>query len=214
MKLIHEEIICESRSDRVEIFPFYDCHIGKRNCAEECIISQRNEILKRSRLPNRHVRVVLGGDICDVIKPQDIRYDVNEVADWVFEGDAEDIREKLNDIAKAQVKRAVKIFKPLQPFIIGSIEANHGKVVRKRYNTDTHTDFCEKLGIDSLTDEAKIRFVFKRGCSSSMIKLYMRHGYGGGRTPGAEPAKIERMMSDGEALQKWFEAIVNQQLSE
>ena len=97
-------------------------------------------------MPNRHVLVVFGGDICDVIKPQDIRFDINDLPDWMLEGKAIDIKERLNNIAKAQIKHAVKIFGPLKPYVLGSIEANHGKVVRKRYNHDTHEEFCERMG--------------------------------------------------------------------
>lgn len=203
MYLLDKTIECGSRSDRIEIFPFYDCHIGKRNCAEDKIIAQRGEILKRSKMPNRHVLVLFGGDACDVIKPQDIRFDFNDLPDWLLSGDATDIREKLNDIAKAQVIHAANIFKPIQPFILGSIEANHDKCVRKRYNTDTHSDFCKMLGVQSMTDEAIIRLSFIRRPGGkpvrSVVKIYMRHGYGGGRTAGVEPNKIARMMGDGVA---------------
>ena len=201
MRLIDEVIEMKSRSDRFEFFPIYDCHVGKRNCDEESLKKEVREILRRSKMPGRHVRVGLGGDICDVIKPQDIRFDFNGLADWLFEGKVDDIKEKLNDIAKAQVIRAANIFKPISHLIMGGIEANHDRVVRKRYNCDTHKDFCKTLGIDDLTDETIIRFRFKNrpgnATRHASIEVYMRHGYGGGRTAGAEPNKIARMMADG-----------------
>ena len=203
MRLIHKDIICKSRSDRFELFLFYDCHIGKRNCEEDAIRRQVREILRREAMPDRQVAVAMGGDINDVIKPQDIRFDINEVADWILEGDAKSTRKKLNDIAKAQVDRSVEIFDPIRHLIIGNLEANHDKVVRRRYNTDTHRDFCENLGIADMTDEAIIRFRLVREVAknspSAVVRVYMRHGYGGGRTPGAEPNKIARMMADGVA---------------
>jgi hypothetical protein len=201
MYLLDHTIECKSRSDRVELFPLYDCHIGKRNCAEDKLIAERREILKRASMPNRHVRILMGGDICDVIKPQDIRFDFNDIADWLYEGDAVTIREKLNDIATAQVKHAVHLFDPIRHLIIGNLEANHDKAVRKRYNTDTYRQFCKELNIPDMTDEAIIRFRFQRGKRgpTQAVTLYMRHGYGGGRTPGTEPNKIARMMGDGVA---------------
>jgi hypothetical protein len=200
MKIIDHVFECKSRSERIEIFPFYDCHIGKRNCAEDEIRKQVREILKREKEMHRQVAVLFGGDIIDVIKPQDIRFDFNEIADWLFEGDALDIKEKLNDIAKAQVIRAAQIFHPIKHLILGGIEANHDKVVRKRYNCDTHRDLCKALGIEDCTDEAIFRLRFKRSRGQGgrpHVNVYMRHGYGGGRTPGAEPNKIARMMQDG-----------------
>lgn len=201
MFLLDHVVDCASRKDRVEIYPFYDIHCGKRNCAEDLVLKERAEIIKRSKLPNRYVRVLFGGDAADVIKPNDIRFDFNDLPNWMLEGDADSIKDKLNDIAKAQVRRLCEIFDPVSNLIIGSIEANHDKVARKRYNTDTHKDFCKELGILPMTDEAIIRFRFRMGKpghrKESVIKLYMRHGYGGGRTPGIEPNKIARMMGDG-----------------
>jgi hypothetical protein len=199
---LHEEVIeCKSRSDRVEIFPFYDCHIGKRNCNESAIKKQVSEILRQHAKPDRQARVVMGGDICDVIKPQDIRYDVNEVADWFLQGEADDIRDQLNNIAKFQIDRATKLFTPIKDLLIGGIEANHDKAVRKRYNHDTHRELMSRLGCLDMTDECIIRFKFiirrANSFNNQVVQLYMRHGYGGGRTPGVEPAKIERMMGDG-----------------
>lgn len=197
MRILSKVVKCKSRSDRVEIFPLYDSHIGKRNCNEPAIKAQVREILRQQKKPDRQVSVVLGGDTLDVIKPQDIRFDINEVADWVLEGSADSVRDKLNNIAKAQIDRAVSIFDPIREHIIGELEANHDKAVRKRYNHDTHKDFCKSLGIESMTDEAIIRIDFKLGRNTQQIKIFMRHGYGGGRSPGAEPTKIDAMMADG-----------------
>ena len=40
MKVVEVTINCESRSDRVEVFPFFDMHIGKANCNEGAIKKQ------------------------------------------------------------------------------------------------------------------------------------------------------------------------------
>jgi len=201
MRLLEEIIDCRGRNDRFELFYIQDCHNGKSNFAELEIRKEIKEIVRRSEMPERHIRVLMGGDINDVIKPNDIRFDFNEIANWLFEGDADCIKDKLNDVAKAQVKHSVKLFDPIRNLVLGDLEANHDKAVRKRYNTDTHKDFCKELGIEDLTDEAIVRFTFKRhtpnGYATSVVKLYMRHGYGSGRSPGAEPSKIAAMMADG-----------------
>ncbi len=204
MRLIDKTFILNSRSDRVEIFPFYDCHIGKRNCYEHGIIKQRQEILAQAAKPGRQCCVIMGGDILDVISPKDIRFDFNEVADWVLEGDADNIRDKLNDIARGQVKRGVELFEPIKHLILGNLEANHEKAIRRYCNTDVHKQFCDELGIEDLTDECVIRLIFKRkhdglGIAIQVVKLFMRHGYGSGRSAGAEAMKVAQMMADGVA---------------
>lgn len=197
---IAEEIIeCSSRSDRVEIYPFYDQHIGKRNCAEKAISKQVNEILKRSKMKNRYVRVLFGGDQLNAISPADIRrFDFHELADWFVQGDADNTRERLGDMANQEIKRAVDLLRPLAPFTIGALYGNHEKAMRTSQNVDVHQAFCDRLGITNMTDEAFIRLRFRRLDSSSTIKIYLRHGYGSGRTAGAEPNKLERMLSEWE----------------
>lgn len=200
MYLLDKTMECASRSDRVEIFPFYDCHIGKRNCDERAIKKQVQEILRRSKVPNRHMLVLHGGDMVNAINPADLRrFDFDELADWFVESDAESTRERLSDICNQEVNRAVDIFNPLQPFTLGAIYGNHEKSMRTRQNVNVHQAICDRMGILNLTDEAFIRLTFKRRSgASSTVKIYLRHGYGGGRTPGAEPNKLQRLVDEWE----------------
>lgn len=200
MYLLNERINCSSRSDRIEIFPFYDMHVGKRNCAETAIKKQVIEILRRSSLPNRHVRVVLGGDVVNAINTADIRrFDFAELADWFVQGKAEDVRKKLGNLVNQEVYHAVSLLEPIKHLILGAITGNHEKAMRTRQNVDVHSALCERLNIVNLTDEAIIRFQMKRkiGATRSFV-LYFRHGYGGGRTAGAEPNKLARMLAEWE----------------
>lgn len=197
---LHDEIVeCESRSDRVEIFPFYDTHVGKKNCAETAIRKQANEIARRGEMKNRHVRVVLGGDQINAINPADIRrFDFHELADWFIDSDAEATRERLSDMANQEINRAIELFGPVNKYIIGALSGNHEKQMRTRQNVDVHQAFCNRMKIINLTDEALIRFRFRRGAETRTVKIYMRHGYGSGRTAGAEPMKLQRMLDEWE----------------
>jgi len=204
MKIIDERIQCNGRSDRLEIFPFGDCHIGKRNCNERAIKQQVSEVLRRAKMPNRHVRVLLGGDVVNAISPSDVRrFDFRELADWLVQGDAENTRDMLCDMVSQEVGRAVRIFTPIRQYIIGAISGNHENMMMKKQNVNVHRAICENLGIRNLTDEAFIRLKFYRRSNaknpvSATLKVYIRHGYGGGRTAGAEPNKLARMMDEWE----------------
>jgi len=211
--LLDKVIECKSRSDRIEIFPFYDCHIGKRNFAEDAFCKQRKEILRRDALPNRHVFVLLGGDLVNAINTADIRrFDFDELADWFIVPSeielakamtsrevAAIIRAKLNNISQQEVDKAVSLLSPIKHLILGAIYGNHEKSMRTKQNVDVHSAYCEKLGIVNMTDEALIRLRFRRpnGARSNII-IYMRHGYGGGRTPGSEPNKLQRLVDEWE----------------
>ncbi|KKN65997.1 hypothetical protein LCGC14_0475890 [marine sediment metagenome] len=198
---IHEEIIqCKGRSDRVEIFPFYDMHVGKRNCDEKAIKKQIAEIIRRKKIPGRHVRVLLGGDQLNAINPKDIRrFDFNELAAWFFEPKKTvTVAEILSNISTQEVKHAAELLEPIQPYIIGALEGNHEKSMKTQQNVNVHSALCTMLDVRNLTDEAMIRFKFTRESgASSTIKLYMRHGYGSGRSDGAEPNKL------GAILKEW-----------
>ena len=198
MKLIDHVIDCKSRADRAEIFVFGDCHIGKRNCDEQAIRKQVKEVLRRSELANRYVRVLYGGDIVNAINPRgDKRFAYGDVADWLVGEDAAATRKNLTRLPAAEKARAVDIFSALSRFSIGAIEGNHEEAMKKYYSQDVHGEFCESMNIPDLTDEAIVRLRFKRKMGAGVtVLLYIRHGYGAGRSAGAEPSKIENMLKE------------------
>ena len=161
--------------------------------------------------------MLLGGDIINAINTADIRrFDFDELADWfIVPSEAEMakamtsrdiasiIRAKLNSICQQEVNRSVSLLEPIKHLIIGSISGNHEKSMRTKQNVDVHSAYCEKLGIIGMTNEALIRLRFRRivgkkSYPSKSVIIYMRHGYGGGRTPGAEPNKLQRMVDEWE----------------
>lgn len=212
MYLLDKVIECKSRSDRIEVFPLYDMHVGKRNFAEVPFIKQRNEILRRSKMSGRYVFVLVGGDAVNAINTADIRrFDFDELADWFIVPSAAEmakattsrevasiIRAKLNNICQQEVDKVVSILEPIKHLIIGAICGNHEKMMRTKQNVDVHSAYCERLGILNMTDEALIRLRFKRGIATTTAIIYMRHGYGGGRTAGAEPNKLQRLIDEWE----------------
>lgn len=201
MYLLDHEIKCDSRSDRIEIFPFYDLHIGKVNCAEDAIKKQIGEILKREKMKNRHVRIVFGGDNINSINPTDVRrFDFSELADWFVDSDAETTKERLSDVVNQEIEHFVEIFKPVRHLVLGALYGNHEKMLRTKNNVNAHQVLCDRMDILNLTDEAFIRIhsTFGEAVKTQTIKIYIRHGYGGGRTAGAEPNKIDRLVAEWE----------------
>lgn len=200
MQILETTINCNGRGDRVELFPFFDMHIGKDNCNESAIKKQIQEVVRRKNIPNRHVRILLGGDAVNAVSPRDRkRFDFTDVADWVLEGGKKDIKDALADMPKQEIKRVAALFDPVKSLILGALEGNHEKSLRKYHSMDVQTDLCERLGCPNLSDEALIRIRFKRKTGqSTKIVVYMRHGYGGGRKAGAEPSKLEDMLAEWE----------------
>ena len=212
MYLKDEIIQCSSRKDRIEIFPFYDCHTGKRNCAEDAIKKQIKEILRRDALANRHVRVILGGDQLNAINAADIRrFDFDELADWLVAPSDEElkegmtsgevanlVRQRLSNMVGQEVTHTAKLFAPVRHLIIGALMGNHEKSMKTKQSLNVHSALCDQLNIIDLTDEAIIRVRAKWDKTTSTTVIYLRHGYGAGRTPGAEPNKLARMLNEWE----------------
>lgn len=200
MRIIDTVIECKGRSDRVELFPFFDMHVGKDNCNEAALRKQIQEVIKRNGMVNRHIRILLGGDAVNAVSPSDRkRFDFSDIADWVLEGNKKDIKDALADMPKREIKRVEKLFRPVKSLILGALEGNHEKSLRKYHSMDVQTDLCERLGCLNLSDEALVRLKFRRkvGCTTTVV-IYMRHGYGGGRKAGAEPSKLADMLAEWE----------------
>jgi hypothetical protein len=196
LKFIDVELTCKARADSWNIYPIGDVHVGHRNCAENAL--------------RRYVKQIQddpkglwfgGGDLLDAVKPQDVkRFDVRVLPDWMLEGNAESTRNKLGDILAQQFNRLVGILSPINDKCIGLGEGNHERTMRKLYNDDVHGALCHKLHTEDLTGYAVIRFRFKRGVDTHTVMMVMQHGFGGGRTAGAEPNRLEKFRDAWEGV--------------
>ena len=196
MKILDREVKCISRSDVWNIYPLGDLHIGSKNCAEKKIRAH----VKRIQQDKRGLWFG-GGDILDAIKPQDAkRFDIQTLPDWLLEGDAEETRDKLSDIIDQQFCRAVEILKPIAPRCLGLIEGNHERTIRRLYNENIHKGLCNRLKTVDLTAYCWLRLRFKMRGLARVIHIVACHGFGGGRSEGAEPNHLGRM------LKKWAHA--------
>jgi predicted phosphodiesterase len=122
----------------------------------------------------------------------------------MLEGDADEIRAKMADMALQELNRFDKLVQPISKKCLGLIEGNHEHAMKVRYNHGVHQAICDKLVVDDLTDCCFLRLCFRRqtnskGISSKTIKIVAAHGHGGGRTPGAEPNSLMRFAQDKEA---------------
>ena len=201
MKLIDKEIYIKSESDVFTLFPIGDVHMGTKNCAEGHL-KRYIEHIKNTPCS----AWIGGGDYCECIKPSDVkRYDVRALPDWLFTGDACNIKDALSDIALQQRNRFTEMVDPIKDTCIGLIQGNHEQTLMQYSNNAHHFVMCNELGATDLTDAAFIRFRFIRGKkggtkhSVASVTLAILHGTGGGRTAGAEPNHLDK-------LSRFFEA--------
>lgn len=189
MEMKHKDVAVSSKADIYYVYPIGDVHIGAFNCAEQHF-RQYVEYIKNKE----NALWFGGGDYCNYITPQDTkRYDVRALADWLFVGSAMTIKEALADIAKQERERFCEIVEPIKDKCLGLLEGNHESFIMRYTNSGHHFVMCDELGVSNLTDCAFIRLNFKinNGCGQTVI-IWAMHGFGGGRTPGAEPNHLLR----------------------
>lgn len=127
------------------------------------------------------------------------RFDFSELADWFVEGKAINVKERLSDICGQEINHFCELFDPIKHLTLGAMYGNHEKDMKTRSNTNVHEAMCNRMGFVNLTDECLIVLHFKRGKKAARtVVIYARHGYGGGRTAGAEANKLERLVNEWE----------------
>ena len=202
MRLVEREFLTTTRSTEYKLYGIGDVHIGALNCAEKEV---RQLVKKIAKDPN--ARWIGGGDYCDAVILGDIkRFDVNTLPNWMLDGNANTVKERIGDIVFAQRKRFVDMVMPIKDKCLGLIEGNHEYSIFKYHNRDHMGQLCAMLDTTNLSDCSFIRLKFRRktegskcrGKSSSVV-VFISHGHGGGRTSGAEPNKLHRLASDKDA---------------
>ena len=196
MQLLDIDINMHSRSDFINIYPLGDMHFGAYNCAERKVKEHVQRIKDDSS-----AFWFGGGDIFDAIIFQDAkRFDPDNLPDWMLRGAPMRIRSKIKDIVKAQLEYGFEILNPIKNKCIGFLLGNHEYTITHYHNRDIMKEICDEFKAPNLTDHAFIRFNCKRsyngGENCSVIRAYVCHGNGGGRSPGAEPTHLTRIAQE------------------
>lgn len=194
LEIIEHRVKLKTRSDVVKIYPIGDLHIGKINCYEVGIRKIVREIKKD---PN--ALWVGGGDYIEAIKPKDPRFSMGELPDWMLNGDANSVRDRLDGIVDCQVHRFAKLFEPIKDKCVGLIEGNHEATIRRISNEKVLNKLCNSIDVKPLTESAFIRFNFSAHKHTRNAIMYIEHGCGGGRSAGAEPNHLARLIADKDA---------------
>lgn len=190
MELAEKRIDYRDNSTPIYIYPIGDVHMGAYNCAEGHFRKYVDYIKKQ-----KNAYWVGGGDLCDCIVPSDAsRYDVRSLADWIFTGDAMTVKEALTDIAKQERERVTEILWPIRDRCLGLIAGNHEEQLMRRSYNAHHYIMCDALKAPNLTDCAFVRLSLQNPSRVvSTVVIFLHHGFGGGRTPGAEPNHMARL---------------------
>lgn len=192
MEVASLEIPYRSRKDTFRIWFIGDIHLGSKLCDEKQL---KNDIDAIRVDPN--AKVFLLGDICDFISLNDWRYESDNIAPWVDP----------TDVGNSQMEYAVKLFDPIADKIIGAIQGNHERTMERDSNNNVHKNFCNDLSLRNLGYSALIRMAFtwrrnktdKQGGDFRALDIFLHHGFGGGRTMGADGNRFAEVQRGYEA---------------
>lgn len=176
---------------RAKVFHLYflgDVHLGSSNCDEPKLYKTIDEIRR-----DENALVFLMGDLCDFISRRDWRFRADNIAAWV----------EPDDLGNSQADKAVELFNPIAKKIIGVLQGNHEDVMEQEYDNAVHRHICKELGVPSFGYSAFVRlnFVWRRGEKKlggdwNKLDVLLHHGFGGGRTDGADVNKLTAMQRD------------------
>ena len=197
MKLVDYTFKVTSPKQTFSFFVLGDIHIGSPQCDEN-----KFAVLCKHIKDSKNTYWWGGGDMTDAIVLKDSkRFDVNTLPDWMFTGSASDAKRRLGDILRAQRKRLNHYLLPIKDKCLGLIEGNHEYTIYKYHNTNHMQMICDSLETENLTDCALLRMSFplysnNKRTRGNLVRGFITHGHGGGRTSGAEPNKLFNMMAD------------------
>lgn len=194
MEILTREIVYHSTHNVYKIYFFGDVHWGSWNCDEVAVDATLKQIEQ-----DPFARVFLMGDLCEYISTRDWRYEPDLIAEWVNK----------NDTARCEEEYATAKLEPIKNKILGAIQGNHEYTIERDANMQTHAHLCDALGIVNLGYSALVNLTFIRrsewsgyGGDYRGLTLYLHHGYGGGRTMGADANRFDQMIKDYSA--DWY----------
>lgn len=179
------EIPFRSRLTVKRFYFFSDIHLGAAQCDESKL---RCEIEMARRDVDAMCFIL--GDVSDYISPQDWRFRSNNIASWVDQ----------DDLGQSQVKRAIELFSPIAKKLIGVLQGNHEDAIQRDFNNNVHKHLVDGLGVRDLgySSFLRLQFAYRRiargrkkgGGDFRKLDLLLHHGFGGGRTEGADMNKF------------------------
>jgi hypothetical protein len=189
MEVVSRVIERKTRSVGYRITFLGDEHLGGRDCDKKLL---KNCVSLIESDPY-HYWVGMG-DPCEYINYTDKRFDASELDPEILE------LKDLNDLPRVQTNAIADILAPIKSQCLGLAEGNHCNTIERKYHQRVHSILCEALqhkaewpldlGYSAIIKLKLNRISEKRVHDSDTIKIYVHHGFGGGRKKGA---KVNRM---------------------
>lgn len=181
------------RGDTFRIIPLSDVHIGAAGCNEELFAATCQRIAEDDRA------YWLGlGDYAEFVNRSDRRFSITALADWLKV-------EHLGDLAAAQKERFLDYTLPIADKCLGLVGGNHEAAIRRHYERDVFYEIVQaikqraghppeyRLSLDYC---GWMLLHFKRDGlrTRRTIRVYLHHGFVGGKLAGAKSLNMQRWL--------------------
>lgn len=199
MRIITRDFTLKKKQrGKIEIVPLGDIHIGAAACDEEKL----KEAVRYIR--DRDDCYWIGmGDYCDFINVSDMRFDPENLAEWIKVAD-------LTNIVGRQVERFCQIIRPIASKCLCLVEGNHEKKITKAYERPVFYEIVHKVrqlgGFPEdyklaigYTGWLRLRFSYTRGQGTRVVVVNLHHGAGGGTMVGGKANRLERRLWNHDA---------------
>lgn len=185
-----------ARPDWFTLVPIGDIHLGHVACDERLLAAT----IKRIADDPRCYWVGLG-DYCEYINKADKRYDPEQVAPWVRS-------EPRGRMAQVQTERITELFKPIAHRCLGIVEGNHETAIRRKFEYDPYYEIVKAVhGAAQLPLDTRIGLGFEgwlelrwyrmpepKRSATHRLRVYLHHGFVGGRLAGAKALNMQRVL--------------------
>jgi predicted phosphodiesterase len=168
-----------------------DIHLGVRACDEALLQRAVDEI---RRTP--HMYWVGLGDVCDFVGRSDKkRFRASALAPWIGVAD-------IDDIAAAQVRKAVEVLGPIADKCLLFLMGNHEEAIAKYQDNDVYGAMRRGLEAQGMAEgvatgyAGMLRLVWDFNSRVNTLNVLGHHGYGGGALLGGKALRLARYMAD------------------
>ncbi len=188
---------------RGDVFTFWllgDIHAGVRAC-DESLLDRTIEKIKQ----DENARWFGLGDYGEYINVHDRRFDLSQLAPWMFKKLADaplETRKQrtstASTIAGLQRDWLVAKLSPIEEKCLGLTKGNHEETLRLQFENETAHHLAALLNVRNLgyCSYNRLQFTRQTGETSgggSALVVYIHHGYFTGRRPGALANNLEMM---------------------
>jgi len=189
LKVIIHKFNDYDRRRSITLVPLGDIHIG----ADACNEGRLKNVIKRIEDDPNCFWIGMG-DYADFIQRSDPRFNVGGLADWIQMAD-------LVDLSRAQRDRFLGFIKPIAHKCLAFLQGNHETSITRHYERNVYYEMTMAIREMGDLDDIALDYngwlalkFYAGKKESNTVRIYLHHGFVGGKLAGAKALNMQRML--------------------